>query len=62
MEVCDQLHDSDALLLGERTPGTHSIGGWVGPRADLDAVEKRKLFPYWELNSGHPARTRRYTD
>jgi hypothetical protein len=25
---------------GERTPGTHWIGGWVGPRADLDDVEK----------------------
>jgi hypothetical protein len=26
----------------ERAPGTHWIGGWVGPRADLDAV-KRKI-------------------
>jgi hypothetical protein len=24
---------------GERAPGTHSIVGWVGPRADLDADE-----------------------
>jgi hypothetical protein len=24
----------------ERTPGTHWIGGWVGPRAGLDYVEK----------------------
>jgi hypothetical protein len=23
--------------------GTHLIGGWVGPRAGLDAVEKRDL-------------------
>jgi hypothetical protein len=22
-------------------PGTHSVGGWVGPRAGLDDVEKR---------------------
>jgi hypothetical protein len=29
---------------GERTPGTHWIGGWVGPRAGLDTVEKRKLL------------------
>jgi hypothetical protein len=28
----------------ERAPGTHSIGGWVDPRAGLDDVEKRKLF------------------
>jgi hypothetical protein len=27
----------------ERTPGTHRIGGWVGPRVVLDAVVKRKI-------------------
>jgi hypothetical protein len=27
------------------TPGTHWIGGWVGPRAGLDAVEKRRILP-----------------
>jgi hypothetical protein len=27
----------------ERAPGTHWIGGWVGPRASLDAVVRRKL-------------------
>jgi hypothetical protein len=27
----------------ERASGTHWIGGWVGPRAVLDAVVKRKL-------------------
>jgi hypothetical protein len=27
-----------------RTPGTHSVGGWVGPRTGLDDVEKRKFF------------------
>jgi hypothetical protein len=26
----------------ERAPGIHWIGGWVGPRAVLDAVVKRK--------------------
>jgi hypothetical protein len=30
----------------ERAPGTHWLGGWVGPRAGLDTVEKR--------NSQHP--------
>jgi hypothetical protein len=29
----------------ERAPGTHWIGGWVGPKAGLDAVLKRKLSP-----------------
>jgi hypothetical protein len=27
----------------ERAPGTHCIGGWVSPRAVLDAVVKRKI-------------------
>jgi hypothetical protein len=27
----------------ERTPVTHWIGGWVGPRTVLDAVVKRKI-------------------
>jgi hypothetical protein len=27
----------------ERAPGTHWLGGWVGPRAVLDAVVKRKI-------------------
>jgi hypothetical protein len=29
---------------GERAPGTHWIGGWVGPRTGLDDVEKRKIL------------------
>jgi hypothetical protein len=44
---------------GERAPCTHWIGGWVGPRADLDDVEKRKfltppglenIFNYLKIN------------
>jgi hypothetical protein len=27
----------------ERGPGPHWIGGWVGPRAVVDAVAKRKI-------------------
>jgi hypothetical protein len=27
----------------ERAPGTHWIGGWVGPGAVLDAVVKRNI-------------------
>jgi hypothetical protein len=29
---------------GERASGTFWIGGWVGPRASLDAVEMRKFL------------------
>jgi hypothetical protein len=28
----------------ERVPGHHWIGGWMGPRAVLDAVVKRKII------------------
>jgi hypothetical protein len=38
---CSALR-SDRFTLGERVPCTHWIGGWVGPRAGLDAVAKRK--------------------
>jgi hypothetical protein len=31
------------FTLRERVPGTHWIGGWVGPRAILNAVVKRKI-------------------
>jgi hypothetical protein len=37
---------------GEIAPRTHWIEGWVGPRAGLDAVEKRKILPCRELNLG----------
>jgi hypothetical protein len=29
------------FISGERAPSTYWIGGWVGPRAGLDDVEKR---------------------
>jgi len=32
----------------EKAPLTHWIGGWVGPRAILDAVVKKKIpCPAW---------------
>jgi hypothetical protein len=35
----------------ERGPGTHWIGGWVGPRAGLDDVEKSKFLTLPGLES-----------
>jgi hypothetical protein len=35
---------SDRFNGEERTPGTHWIGGWVGLRADMDAMGKRKIL------------------
>jgi hypothetical protein len=40
---------------GERTPGTHCTGGWVGPRAGLDTEVRGKiLFPRWGSNPDRP--------
>jgi hypothetical protein len=44
-----------ALLPGRFNPRTHWIGGWVGPRAGLDEMEKRELLTLPGL--GHPARS-----
>jgi hypothetical protein len=50
----------------ERAPGTHWIGGWVVPRAVLDAVVKRKIpNPPRESNPSDPIVqpvAQRYTD
>jgi hypothetical protein len=43
---------------GERTPGTHWTGGWVGPRASLDAETGRKIFCLCRgSNPGRPLRS-----
>jgi hypothetical protein len=50
---------------GERTLGTRWIGGWVGPKAGLNDVEKGKFLtlPGLEIRPlGRPARSSRYTD
>jgi hypothetical protein len=44
--------DSHNLDPGERAPGILWIGDWVGPRAGVDDVEKRKFFTPQDLNSG----------
>jgi hypothetical protein len=57
---------SDRFTPRERAPGTHWIGGWVGPRAVLDTVVKRKIpSPRWESNPITPIVqpvAQRYTD
>jgi hypothetical protein len=44
MGVSGQLHAPIPLLSGGKAPGTHWIGGWVGPNAGLEAVEKRNTL------------------
>jgi hypothetical protein len=34
-----------AFTPGERTPGTHCTGGWVGPRAGVDTEARGKIVP-----------------
>jgi hypothetical protein len=41
MEVSSQVHAPAALPSG-RVSSIYYIGVWVGPRAGLDAVEKKK--------------------
>jgi hypothetical protein len=59
MEVSGQLHGSATIY-----PDTHWIGGWAGPRAGMDAVEKRKIFPLTEFEplAVHPAASRYPTE
>jgi hypothetical protein len=42
----------------ERTPGTHWIGGWVGPRAGLDAGARGEILYTCRIsNPGRPVRS-----
>jgi hypothetical protein len=45
MEVRGQFYASTALRWVEIAPVTHWIGVWVGSRASLHDVERRKLLP-----------------
>jgi hypothetical protein len=44
MGVSGQRHAPAALSPGDRNPGTHCTGGWVGPRAGLDTEVREKSF------------------
>jgi hypothetical protein len=58
MGVSGQHHGPAALYPGERTPGTHWIGGWVGPSAGLDAGARRKILcPCQGSKPDRPARS-----
>jgi len=58
MEVSGQLHAPAALHPRKEASRTHWIGGWVGPRAILDAAVKRK-FPSPRENGNLEPRTLR---
>ena len=42
-------------------PGTHCIGGWVGPRADLDGCRKSRPPPGFDPRTVQPV-ANRHTD
>jgi hypothetical protein len=44
----------------ERSCSAHWIGGWVGHRFGLDAVEKRKILHCQELNLSCPANYKKH--
>jgi hypothetical protein len=55
MEVSGQLHAPAALPPGKEPLVPIMIGVWVGPRAVLDMVVKRKIpSPCWESNPRTP--------
>jgi len=39
----------------EGVPSTHYIGGWVSPRASMDAVMRKNPSPCWQMNPDRPA-------
>lgn len=58
MEVSGQRQVPAALPPGKEHLGTHRIGGWVGTKAGLYAVDKNEIsFPCQESNPGHTTRS-----
>jgi hypothetical protein len=56
--VSGQHHAPAALYPGERAPGTHCTGGWVGPRVGLDAEVRGKILCLCRgSNTGRPVRS-----
>jgi hypothetical protein len=55
--VSGQRHAPAVLYPGERTPGTHWTGRWVGPRAGLDIEVRGKiLLPLQVIEPRSPGR------
>jgi hypothetical protein len=60
MWMTGQRHTPAALPQGKR-PGTHCIGGWVGPRAGLDGCGKPRPPPGLDPRTIQPVASP-YTD
>jgi hypothetical protein len=48
-------------VTGEVHLSNHWTGGWVGSRAGLDAVAKKKFLPVPKTKPSRPARSRLWT-
>jgi hypothetical protein len=55
--VVSQPYAPSRFIPREIVPGTHWIGGWLGPGAGLEAVEKRNILPSRESNRDRLARS-----
>ena len=56
MWMTDQLH-APAALTPVNNPESHCIGGWMGPRAGVGVLEKKKFhIPAGIWASGRPVR------
>jgi hypothetical protein len=56
MQVSGQLHAPGRFTPVEGAPGTHWIGGWVGPKTGLGDVEKRDIsHTCRQVNPSSPA-------
>jgi hypothetical protein len=44
MGLSGKRYAPTAFKPGEKTPGTHCTGGWVGPRAGLDTEVRGKIL------------------
>jgi len=48
-------HHTLTALFPDNNPGTHWTGGWVGPTASLDVLEKRNSLPPASIQTtNHP--------
>jgi hypothetical protein len=58
MGVSGQRNTPATFYPMEGNPGKHCVGGWVGPRAGLDAEARSKTFcPCRRSNPSHPVRS-----
>jgi hypothetical protein len=61
MNVSGHLRAPAALPPGKTAPGTHWMGGWLGPRDGLDNV-KKKYLPYVGNRTPSSHSARNYAD